>query len=186
MTARQLPDRIGNLDDDLIRQTSDFLNRNRSGRKLRRILPLAAAVIAVLALCGFAFIQLGDRWLQKPSSDPIEVVRSAIENQAKKDYAITVRVDEITIDEAETERIIKRYTGSDLAASRGWSDEYLQEHFIAVRAKYYVEYDHTKIVYDDGDIDQYFYLVENIKNGVWTITDNSTNGEPRAYDQNLP
>ncbi|MGM9606904.1 MAG: hypothetical protein ACI3XJ_05310 [Oscillospiraceae bacterium] len=175
MTARQLADRIGNLDDDLIQQASDSLKRKRSSRKLRRILPLAAAVIAVLALCGFALVQLGlyDRWLQEPSSDPIQVVRSAIENQAEKDYTLTVRVDEITIDEAETERIIKRYTGSDLAASRGWSDEYLQEHFVVVQAKYYVEYDHTKTFLDDGNTVQFFYLVQDVESGEWTITDNT-------------
>ena len=76
--------------------------------------------------------------------------------------------------------MIENYTGSELAQSRGWTDDYLAEHFLAVRAKYYVEYDHTKTFLDDGNIDQFFYLIEDTENGVWTIIDNSTNGEPTA------
>ena len=30
------------------------------------------------------------------------------------------------------------------------------------------------------NIDQFFYLIEDTENGVWTIIDNSTNGEPTA------
>lgn len=180
MTVQQLAERIGNIDDSLIQQASDSFNREKNSRILRRILPLAAAIIAILALCGFIAVQLGffDRWLQKPSADPIETVQSAIENQVEKDYTIMVRVEEITLDAAETERIIERYSGSDLANSRGWTDEYLSQHFLAVRAKYYVEYDHTKTFIDDGDIVQYFYLVEDVDSGNWIIIDNSTNGEP--------
>lgn len=181
MTALQLADRIGNVDAELIRPTVDLWDREGEncgkGRpeKLRRILPLAAAVIAILALCGFIVVYYGlsDFWLQEPSADPIEVVRSAIENQAKKEYTITVRVDEITIDGAETERVIEMYSGSELADFRGWSDEYLQNHFVVVRAKYYSEYDHTKTPVEDGDTIQYFYLVENMDTGEWTISDNT-------------
>ena len=70
--------------------------------------------------------------------------------------------------------MIERYTGSELAQSRGWTDDYLAEHFLAVRAKYYVEYDHTKTLLDDGNIDQFFYLIEDTDSGVWTIIANST------------
>ncbi len=93
---------------------------------------------------------------------------------------MTVRIDEISVDETETKRMIERYTGSELAQSRGWTDDYLAEHFLAVRAKYYVEYDHTKTFLDDGNIDQFFYLIEDTESGVWTIIDNSTNEEPTA------
>lgn len=180
MTTLQLADRIGNVNDELIQPTVDVWDRKGEnggkGRsvKLRRMLPLAAAVIAILALCGFiVHYGLSDFWLQEPSTDPIEVVRSAIENEAAKEYTITIRVDEITMDEAETERIIEMYSGSELADSRGWSDEYLQNHFVVVRAKYYSEYDHTKTPVEDGDTIQYFYLVENIDTGEWTISDNT-------------
>ena len=76
--------------------------------------------------------------------------------------------------------MIECYTGSEFAHSRWWTDDYLAKHFLAVRAKYYVEYDHTKTFLDDGNIDQFFYLVEDTKTGLWMIIDNSTNGQPGA------
>ena len=94
--------------------------------------------------------------------------------EAGKDYTITVRVDEIRIDEAETARVKARYIGSELAEAWGWTDEYLEEHFIVVWAKYYVEYDHTKTFLDDGPTEQYFYLTEDVKTGEWTIVENDS------------
>ena len=66
------------------------------------------------------------------------------------------------------------YSGSELAEARGWTDEYLDEHFIVVLAKYYTEYDHTKTFLDDGYTEQYFYLTQDIKSGKWTINDNTS------------
>ena len=154
----------------------------KKSRRLKHTFILVAAIVASMALCGFAAYEYGlfDPWLQKPSAYPIETVQSAIEGQIKKEYTLTVRIDEISVDETETKRMIENYTGSELAQSRGWTDDYLAEHFLAVRAKYYVEYDHTKTFLDDGNIDQFFYLIEDTENGVWTIIDNSTNGEPTA------
>lgn len=68
-----------------------------------------------------------------------------------------MRVDEIEVDKSETARVVKMYAGSELAASRGWTDEYLAEHFVVVRAKYYVAYDHTKTFMNDGCTEQHFY-----------------------------
>lgn len=141
----------------------------------KRTLVLTAAIIAILTLCGFAAYELGlfDPWLQKPSADPTETVRTAIVNQIDKDYTLNVKIEEIKIDESETNRVIQRYLGSDLAKSRGWTDKYLQEHFVVVMAKYYVEYDHTKTFLNDGNTEQYFYLTQE-DNGEWTIVDNTS------------
>jgi len=114
-------------------------------------------------------------WNQEPSIDPVETVRSAIENQINEDYTISVEVENVEIDESETLRIIKNYTGSELAKARGWTDEYLAEHFIAIKASYYAEYDGTKIFISSGYIVQFFYLAQDIKSGKWTIVDNTTN-----------
>ena len=76
---------------------------------------------------------------------------------------------------------MSRYIGSELAEARGWTDEYLEEHFIVVWAKYYVEYDHTKTFLDDGYTEQHFYLTQDVKTGEWTIIENDsprTNTEP--------
>lgn len=159
---------------------TDAGSTEKRGRGLKRAAVLAAALAALLALCGFAAYEWGlfDPWLQKASADPVETVQSAIEGQLKKEYTLEVRIREISADEAETQRMIGNYAGSELAQSRGWTDEYLAEHFLAVRAKYYVEYDHTRTFLEDGDIDQFFYLIEDMETGLWTIIDNSTNGQP--------
>lgn len=161
---------------------TDAGSTEKRGRGLKRAAVLAAALAALLALCGFAAYEWGlfDPWLQKASADPVEAVQSAIEGQLKKEYTLEVRIREISVDEAETQRMIGNYAGSELAQSRGWTDEYLAEHFLAVRAKYYVEYDHTRTFLEDGDIDQFFYLIEDMETGLWTIIDNSTNGQPAA------
>lgn len=161
---------------------TDAGSTEKRGRGLKRAAVLAAALAALLALCGFAAYELGlfDPWLQKASADPVETVQSAIEGQLKKEYTLEVRIREISVDKAETKRMIGNYTGSELAQSRGWTDEYLAEHFLAVRAKYYVEYDHTRTFLEDGDIDQFFYLIEDMETGLWTIIDNSTDGQPAA------
>lgn len=152
----------------------------KTGQSVKRTALLIAAIVAALALCGFAAYELGlfDPWFQKPSVDPTATVQSAIEGELKKEYTITVRVDEVIVDNDETARMVKMYQGSELAKSRGWTDEYLAEHFLAVRAKYYVEYDHTKTFLDDGNMDQYFYLVEDTESGLWTVIENSTPGQP--------
>lgn len=159
---------------------TDAGSTEKRGRGLKRAAVLAAAIAALLALCGFAAYELGlfDPWLQKASADPVETVQSAIEGQLKKEYTLEVRIREISVDKAETKRMIGNYAGSELAQSRGWTDEYLAEHFLAVRAKYYVEYDHTRTFLEDGDIDQFFYLIEDMETGLWTVIDNSTNGQP--------
>lgn len=149
-------------------------------KRIKCVALLIAAFLAALALCGCGENNSGldDPWIQKPSTEPTATVQSAIEGQREKEYTITVRVDEVAVDNDETARMIEMYQGSELAKSRGWTDKYLEKHFIAVRAKYYVEYDHTKTFLFDGDTDQYFYLVEDVESGLWTIVDNSTSGQP--------
>lgn len=190
MNADMILDAFESVEDRFIMEAkgcvsadmTDAGSTEKRGRGLKRAFVLAAALIALLALCGFAAYEWGlfDPWLQKASADPVETVQSAIEGQLEKEYTLEVRVDEISVDEAETQRMIGNYTGSELAQSRGWTDAYLAEHFLAVRAKYYAAYDHTKTFLEDGDIDQFFYLIEDVETGLWTIIDNSTNGQPAA------
>ena len=98
---------------------------------------------------------------------------SSIRDIAEQDYTLNVKVDTLKVDEVETERVVGMYSGSQLAKERGWTDKYLAEHFVVVRAIYYVEYDHTKTFLDDGYVGQYFYLTRNEKTGLWTIIDNT-------------
>jgi hypothetical protein len=176
MNAKKFSDAMSELDTKYVDEALSYDKSHISKIRSQKLGILIAAVIAVLALCGFAAYELGlfEPWLQKPSTDPVQTVQSAIEGQADKEYTICVHVDEIKVDESETGRIIKMYSGSDLAKERGWADEYLAEHFVVVWAKYYVEYDHTKTFLDDGYTEQYFYLTQDTKSGEWTISDNTS------------
>ena len=177
MTARYILDALGTIDDKyIIEAKEEIMSTTNRARSVKRTLALVAAIVAMLSLCGFAAYQLGwfDPWLQKPSSDPVQTVQSAIEGQAGKEYTLNVRVDEIKIDEDETARVTAMYSGSELAQSRGWTDEYLAKHFVVVYANYYVEYDHTKTFMDDGQTQQYFYLTQDTETGEWTIIDNTS------------
>jgi len=114
-------------------------------------------------------------WRQTPSNDPVESVRLALENQVGKDYTIKIEVKSVEIDAAETERVVERFIKSVIADKRGWSNEYLTEHFLVVKAVYYAEYDHTQTTRSDGEVTMYFYLTQDEGRGTWTIVDNSGN-----------
>lgn len=122
-----------------------------------------------------AVVIYGDLWRQKPSNDPVESVRSALENQVGKDYTIKIEVNSVEVDEAETERVVERFIKGIIAERRGWSDEYLAEHFLVVKAVYYAEYDHAQTTRSDGEVTMYFYLTQDVDSGKWTIVDNSGN-----------
>ncbi len=70
------------------------------------------------------------------------------------------------------------YIGSELAKENGWSDSYLEDNLIAVRAEYYVAYDHQKTFLKDGDTEQYFFLLRDEKTQKWIIWNNTTSGDP--------
>ena len=93
-----------------------------------------------------------DTWIQETSIDPVQAVKATLINQESKEYTISMIIVTIDIDEEETERVVEMYTGSELAQSRGWSDDYLKEQFAVVKANYSVEYDHTKTFMDDGNL----------------------------------
>lgn len=178
MNARIFSEAMSELDNKYIEEALSY-NRNflkKRSLHLAKIPSWIAAAAGLLALCGFAAYELGlfDPWLQKPSADPINTVQSAIEGQIGKEYTLAVQVDEIQIDEEQTDLVRTRYTGSELAKEKGWTEEYLAEHFIVVRASYYVEYDHTKTFLDDGRIEQYFYLTQDSKTGKWMIIENDS------------
>ncbi len=176
MNSKTFTEAMNEIDSKYVGEAISYDKTRLFKKSSKRIAVLVAAVIAVLSLCGFAVYELGmfDHWLQKPSAEPIETVRSAIEGQADKDYTISLRVEEIKVDEDETARVKAMYSGSELAKARGWTDEFLEEHFIVVWAKYYTEYDHTKTFLDDGYTEQYFYLTQDTKSGKWTICDNTS------------
>ena len=137
-------------------------------------------MIAALLFCGFAAYHAGlfDLWFQEPSVLPVEVVRGALEKQINKEYAKAVRIVDISVDEVATERAKKNYAGSELAEKNGWTDSYLKNNMIVVRAVYYAEYDHEKTFLTDGEITQYFILLKRKSTGKWRIWSNTTANAP--------
>lgn len=128
----------------------------------------------------FPFLRfcLYDGWLQAPSADPLESVRSAIEGEAQKGYARNIRVDSLSVNEAETKRVAQERKGSELAIARGWSDDLLDNHFVVVDAAYYIEYDHTRTPLEGGSVTQQFYLMQS-EDGRWIIVDNAMRSADR-------
>jgi len=119
-------------------------------------------------------MNISEGWIYTPSKDPLDVVRSALEGQKVKEYTIKLEIKDIDYADGETFRMKELYKGSELAASKGWTNEYLDEHFLAIRAEYSAEYDETKTFIQGGDITQNFYLTENLDTGLWEIFDNSS------------
>lgn len=171
---------IGEINDELIYAARKPPKENVTNPTKKRKHPLlAAAMITVLLLCGFTAYQAGlfDPWFQKPSVSPVETVKSAIEGQLKKEYTISVQIDEVVQDDDATARAKELYQGSDLAKENGWSDEYIENNLIVIHAKYYVTYDHEKTFQPDGEIEQFFILLRDPETQEWIIWDNTTNGD---------
>lgn len=123
-------------------------------------------------------LYLFEGWLQAPTTDPAASVRAAIEAEAQKNYAGSVRVESAAVNEAETRRVAQYYKGSELAVFRGWSDDLLDNHFAVVDAAYYIEYDHTRTPMNGGHVDRQFYLIQG-EDGRWVIVDNTTEQQIR-------
>lgn len=178
MSTKRFSEAMGEIDERYIEKAIAYQAKRASASHTKRwLFPLVAAIMAVLLMgtAVAAVVIYGDLWRQKPSNDPVESVRSALENQVGKDYTIKIEVNSIEVDEAETERVVERFIKGIIAERRGWSDEYLAEHFLVVKAVYYAEYDHTQTTRSDGEVTMYFYLTQDVDSGAWTIVDNSGN-----------
>lgn len=167
---------LGELDDDIVNGAKAPVKKPLKWKSWGTMAAcLAIMAVLLIGTAVAAVIICGDLWIQKPSKDPVESVRSALENQVGKDYTIKIEVKHIEIDEAETERVVEQFIKGTIAERRGWSDEYLMEHFLVVKAVYDAEYDHTQTTRSDGEITMYFYLTRDVASGAWTIVDNSGN-----------
>ena len=82
---------------------------------------------------------------------------------------ITLTSHRFEVADAETLRIKRYYTGSDLALKAGWSNEYIKDHMIVVLAVYTVQYDNTKVPYEGGTTLTYFHLIREHASSPWLI-----------------
>ena len=108
------------------------------------------------------------------ATDPVEVARAEYMSWLKEDYTISMNVLNAEVDDAETQRMIERYKGSELAESRGWTNEYLYQHFIVVKVIYECEIDHNKTFLRDGLLQVHVFLTRDTESGVWTIVDRTS------------
>lgn len=111
------------------------------------------------------------------ATDPTEVARADYMSWLKEDYTISMNVLYAEVDYAETQRMIERYKGSELAESRGWTDAYLDEHFIVVKVIYECEIDHTKTFLRDGLLESYSLLTRQPESGIWVVKDRTSPGD---------
>lgn len=111
------------------------------------------------------------------ATDPSQVVRADYMSWLKEDYTISMNVLSSEVDDTETQRMIKMYKGSELAEIRGWTDEYLNQHFVVVKVRYECEIDHTKTFLRDGLLESYVFLVRNPESGIWNIVDRTSPSE---------
>ncbi len=174
MNEMNLLEAFSQVDEEYVGRADQARMAARPGGRRRRVLRvLLAAVIAVSVLTGVLAHDEG-QWFspygEEPAQDPVEVVRSSLESQDTF-VALTMEIRSLEVDQEETQRLIQQYTGSELAQRRGWSDEYLQEHFVVVRAIYYAEYDHTKTWLADGETVWFYHLTRDPETGLWTIAD---------------
>lgn len=136
---------------------------------------------------------------QEPKNDPVSVVERHLEAKKYNNFemwkstlwaaqqdpqnfnpsfeksgdlgVISLSVQKVAVSDEETKRIQEEYTGSDLAKKNGWSDEYIAENMTAVVAQYTVDYDNTKVPYDEGSVTEAFYLIRKDSASPWLIWD---------------
>ena len=174
MKSEQILDALEHMDDNYLCQAKPDAAERFFAKKSRvRLIVIAAAVVAILLFSGFTVYKIGviNGWWQRPSNDPIAVARSAVEGEINWEYTLDASFESAEIDEAETARFKSNLRGSELAASYGWSDDYIEHHVLVVRVVYMVKYDHEKTFLKDGRLEQLFYLKQDPETDLWEIYD---------------
>jgi len=152
-----------------------------------------------LSLTGLAFLCLAACSPANSKSDAARVVQCYLEAKKNNDFTawkstlwaaqkdgsnftpsfekpgylgvLSLNIGKVAVSDEKTAMIQKRYSGSDLAKSYGWSDEFIAKNMIAVSAQYSVDYDNTRVPYPDGEQTQVFYLVRDSSDSAWLIWD---------------
>lgn len=131
---------------------------------------------------------------KEKESDPTEPVRAFLEAEKNNDFdaykkvffyppqestrdlgVISLSIKSIEVSECETKHIIEMYKGSELAKSKGWTDDFV-EGFVAVIANYSVDYDNSKVPFNEGDMVQVFYVARKDAESPWKIIEIASPG----------
>ena len=164
------------------------LKKYRAGFVLR-IVVLVVAVIGGLVACSqassrSAAVDVVERYLGAKKNNDFTTWKSTLWAAQKDGSSFTpsfekpgdlgvlsLSIGKVAVSDEETALIQKSYSGSDLAKSHGWSDEFIAQNMLAVTAQYTVDYDNTKVPYPDGEQTQVFYLVRDNLDSAWLIWD---------------
>lgn len=84
---------------------------------------------------------------------------------------ISLSINQVKFSDEETQRMKARYSGSEIAQRNGWSDKFISENMVVVSTQYTVDYDNTKVPYQEGTLTQDFILIRNDKDSPWLIWD---------------
>ena len=91
MNTKKFSEAMGEIDERYIEKAIAYQAKKASAAHTKRWwLPLVAAIMTILLIgtAVAAVVLFGDLWRQNPSDNPVESVRSALENQVEKDYTI--------------------------------------------------------------------------------------------------
>jgi len=169
--------------------------RNVLNRKAKRhsIIAFLGMLASILLIGGIVACST-----QNAGNEAVSVVKKHLEAEKNNNYAawistlieekqraftketngefgvISLVVEKVEVSDEETQRMQEMYTGSELAQSRGWSDEYLSENMIVVSTQYTVDYDNTKVPYTEGTLTQDFILIRDDQGSPWLIWDISS------------
>ena len=112
-----------------------------------------------------------EAWLSTQMESTQKAYREGTANINTEFGVISLTVGEVRVAVWQTHVIRVQYSGSELAESYGWSDEYIAENMVAVYAEYAVDYDNTKVPYHEGSLTQYFFLVREDRDSPWLYWD---------------
>ena len=171
MKSEQILEALDAVDDRWLQDAKPESTGFGSKRNRLRTFAIAAAAAVILLFSGFTVYRVGlvNGWWQRPSNDPLAVVQSAVEGEINWEYTQSASFERAEIDEAETAHWKENLKGSELARSYGWSDDYIEHHFLVVRAVYTVQYDHTKTWEKDGRLEQLYFLRQDQETNFWEV-----------------
>jgi hypothetical protein len=164
-------------------KSDNLTSRNSSTNRLVSHLIFLILAMSSLVSCG----------KKAEYSDPTAPVRSLLEAQKNNDFeaykkaffyepdesftqvnndlgVISLSINKLETSVPKTKWFIENYTDSELAKERGWTKEFISG-VVAVIAEYSVDYDNTKVPFQEGVLSQTFYVARESEDSPWLILD---------------
>ena len=124
-----------------------------------------------------------ERWEWDESTSSVETVRSIFRHVNERRGIKSCEAVSVEYDEELTKINRERLAGSDLAKSRGVSDERIMNDLEIVRAVYDIVYDDTTPhMMGTGRYEVIFFMLRDEETGFWNVWDNSSLADVPAPD----